>query len=147
MNANRDGKRNIGFALGGGIMPVRQKKGQADFSLPLPFFNLPVYQRFFLILQVKPSVGLPYSNGECEPGVRYCGRSAELVFRLGITFGAAVIVVDLLHHGMMRSPVDRSMTPGPKFGPMPERRTIVMTPVEFWFEAVRRALVTTLVEL
>jgi len=37
-------------------------------------------------------------------------------------------------------PVDRPMTPAPKFGPMPVGRKIVMTLVKFWFEAVRRAI-------
>ena len=108
-----------------------------------------------LILQVKASVGLPYPNGDCEPGVRYGGRGVKLVFRLRITFGAAVIIVDFLHHGMMRSPVetsgvivpvDRPVSPGPKFGPVPVRRTIMMTPVKFWFVAVRRAMAIAFVK-
>ena len=121
-------------------MPVGQKKGQADFSLPPPFLTSLLIKDFFLILQVKPSVRLLYPNGEFEPGVRYGGLSAELVFRLRITFGAAVIIVDFLHHGMVRSPiessgaimpVDRPMTPGPQFRSVPVRRTIMIPPLKF----------------
>jgi len=37
-------------------------------------------------------------------------------------------------------PVDRPMTPAPKFGPIPVGRTIGMTLLEFWFEAGPRAI-------
>jgi hypothetical protein len=44
-------------------------------------------------------------------------------------------------------PVDRSMTPASKFGPMPVRSAIEMTFVELWFEAIRRAVMIAPVEL
>ncbi len=137
---------NIGFESGP-HNAFQVQKGASRFQpAPLLFLILLLIKGVFLILQVKPSVGLPYPNGECEPGVRYGGRSAEFVFRLRITFGAAVIIVDFLHHGMVRPPVDRPLTPLPKFGSMPVRRAIVIPPVEFSFEAVRRATVLTIVK-
>ena len=43
-------------------------------------------------------------------------------------------------------PVDRPMTPGSKFGPMPVWSAIEMTFVELWFEAVPRTIVMAPVE-
>jgi hypothetical protein len=125
---------NIGFACA--LYNTCQVKKAGFFQPALSLFNLPVDQRYFLILQFMPSIRFPYSDGDREPGIRYCGRSAELVFRLRITFSAAVIVVDFLHHGMVGSPVE----PRPKFGPMPVRRAIVMALVEFWFKPGSRAI-------
>jgi hypothetical protein len=128
---------------------VMPKKRGGLISAGLFLFNLPIDQRYFLILQVMPSIRFLYSDEDREPAVRYCGRSGKLVFRFRITFGAAVIVVNFLHHGMVRPPVeaagvtmpvDRPMTPAPKFRPMPVRRTIVMPSVEFWFEPGSRAI-------
>jgi hypothetical protein len=66
----RAGILNIGFA-GGPHNTGHVKKGQIHFSLPLSLFNLPVDQRYFLILQVMPSVRFPYADGNREPGIRY----------------------------------------------------------------------------
>jgi hypothetical protein len=46
----------------------------------------------------------------------------------------------------MTMPVNRPMTPAPKFGPIPVWRTIVMTLVEFAIEPMRRAIVIALLE-
>jgi hypothetical protein len=118
---------NIGFACA--LYNTCQVKKAGFFQPALSLFNLPVDQRYFLILQFMPSIRFPYSDGDREPGIRYCGRSAELVFRLRITFSAAVIVVDFLHHGMVGSPVE-----------LPVRRAIVMALVEFWFKPGSRAI-------
>jgi hypothetical protein len=105
---------NIGFACA--LYNTCQVKKAGFFQPALSLFNLPVDQRYFLILQFMPSIRFPYSDGDREPGIRYCGRSAELVFRLRITFSAAVIVVDFLHHGMVGSPVERRTVRGDRAG-------------------------------
>lgn len=66
----------------------------------------------------------------------------ELFFRRGITFGAAVIVVNCWP--AMMPPVMLSGVPMPVVGsltPVSVRRAILMTPVEFRLETVHRLIV------
>ena len=102
-----------------------------------------------------PSIRLPDTDGDRKPGIRYRGGSAELVFRCRITFGIAVIVVNLIHPRVVISPeersgvtmpVDRPMSPVAVFGPEPLGHAPGISPVEFVFGPVRRTIMTSLVQ-
>jgi hypothetical protein len=105
-------------------------KGQADLSLPRQFHSACLFNSFFKPL---PSVRLPYPNRNREPGVRYGGRSAELVFRRIIAFDPAVIVVNFVHAGIVavpKRPVKRPLAPVTVLRSKPVRCTRGVGPVK-----------------
>ena len=85
------------------------------------------------VFDVRQLICFAHPDRDRETAVRHRCGSQKRLFRSCITFGGAVIVVNMVHRWM-------AMSPETEFGSETVRRTIKITFVKFVLEALCRAI-------